>query len=43
MEFASEEDRNYYVSEDPVHAAFVNEVRKHLVKGQAVDFVPGRF
>jgi Stress responsive A/B Barrel Domain len=38
-EFESAEDRDYYVSKDPAHAA-LNKSIKHLVeKAQVVDFM----
>ncbi|CAK7243359.1 MAG: hypothetical protein STHCBS139747_004878 [Sporothrix thermara] len=43
MEFATAEDRAYYVNEDPAHAAFVATV-KDLAEGITVlDFTPGEF
>lgn len=43
VEFASVEDRDYYVQQDPVHAAFVKEVIPQLEKPQIIDFCPGVF
>ncbi|EPS32391.1 hypothetical protein PDE_07351 [Penicillium oxalicum 114-2] len=43
VEFASVEDRDYYVKEDPVHREFVQSLDGVLEKGQVVDFTPGVF
>ncbi len=42
-EFASESDRDYYIKEDAVHHVFSANVRKTIVKGQVLDFVPNQF
>jgi hypothetical protein len=45
MEFETAEDRDYYVSKDPVHSAFVKSLGTGgvLEKGQVLDFTPGVF
>ncbi|OJJ45056.1 hypothetical protein ASPZODRAFT_70217 [Penicilliopsis zonata CBS 506.65] len=43
VEFASEDDREYYVRRDPVHAAFVKSLDGVVEKGQVVDFTDGVF
>ncbi|PLB52512.1 stress responsive A/B barrel domain protein, partial [Aspergillus steynii IBT 23096] len=43
VEFASAEDRDYYVDKDPAHLAFVKSVGAVLEKAQAVDFTDGVF
>ena len=43
MEFASEEDRNYYTAEDPAHLEFKKSVRRLVNKGGVVDLTPGVF
>ncbi|KJZ76796.1 hypothetical protein HIM_03673 [Hirsutella minnesotensis 3608] len=43
VEFASQEDRDYYVHEDPAHRAFVELMLPKLVKAQIIDFSPGVF
>lgn len=43
MEFASQEDRDYYVFKDPVHDAFKALAGKILEKGQVIDFTNGVF
>ena len=43
MEFASEEDRNYYTAEDPAHLEFKKSVRPLLNKAGSVDPTPGVF
>ena len=43
VEFASAEDRNYYVDTDPAHRAFVEKHAPSLAKAQVVDFTPGVF
>ncbi|KAL2004801.1 hypothetical protein VTN00DRAFT_3074 [Thermoascus crustaceus] len=42
-EFESEEDRQYYLKEDPAHLAFVKSLRAVLDQAQVVDFLPGLF
>ncbi|KAJ5218684.1 uncharacterized protein N7498_000783 [Penicillium cinerascens] len=41
VEFASAEDRDYYVHKDPVHQAFVRSLDGVIEKAQAVDYTPG--
>ncbi|PHH84223.1 hypothetical protein CDD83_2296 [Cordyceps sp. RAO-2017] len=43
VEFASQDDRDYYVRQDPAHRAFVQHVLPKLVKAQIIDFSPGLF
>ncbi|OAQ96770.1 hypothetical protein LLEC1_00645 [Akanthomyces lecanii] len=43
VEFASVEDRQYYVKEDPAHLAYVKKVFPRLAKPYVVDFTPGEF
>ncbi|KAJ2975596.1 hypothetical protein NQ176_g5432 [Zarea fungicola] len=43
VEFASAEDREHYVKEDPVHSAFVKKLFPFLAKPTVVDFTPGEF
>lgn len=43
VEFASVEDREYYVKQDPAHIAFVKKVIPFLAKPYIVDFTPGEF
>ncbi|KAB5575360.1 hypothetical protein GE09DRAFT_1091747 [Coniochaeta sp. 2T2.1] len=40
-EFASTEDRDYYVSTDPHHQAFVKSIGEVVEKAVVVDFVDG--
>ncbi|KAI9041334.1 Dabb family protein [Aspergillus affinis] len=42
-EFASAEDRDYYVNEDPAHLAFVKSVGGIAEKVQVIDFTDGVF
>lgn len=42
-EFESEEDRRYYLEEDPAHLAFVKSLSGIVAKAQVVDFCPGAF
>jgi hypothetical protein len=41
--FNSKEDRDYYVNDDPVHAAFKAVAGKILEKAQVIDYAPGVF
>lgn len=41
MEFASEEDRKYYVEEDPAHFAFKKSLKELVQKVGVVDYTPG--
>ncbi|KAF5137220.1 Stress-response A/B barrel domain-containing protein HS1 [Metarhizium anisopliae] len=43
VEFESEQDRDYYVNEDPAQASFVLEVLQKLDKATILDFSPGVF
>lgn len=42
-EFATEEDRKYYLEEDPVHLAFVQSIEPIIQNVRVVDYVPGEF
>ena len=42
-EFASAEDRDYYIAKDPVHLAFVQSIGAVAVKVIVVDFADGVF
>ncbi|GLA93447.1 hypothetical protein AtubIFM61612_010644 [Aspergillus tubingensis] len=39
VHFASADDRDYYVSKDPAHLAFVKSLDGIIEKAQAVDFI----
>ncbi|KAG8626966.1 hypothetical protein KVT40_005911 [Elsinoe batatas] len=41
FEFDSEEDRNYYVKEDPAHLEFVASIKDLVSGARVVDFTPG--
>ena len=41
LEFASAEDREYYVTSDPAHQEFVKSLGGILEKAQVVDFANG--
>ncbi|PLB34914.1 Dabb family protein [Aspergillus candidus] len=41
MEFATAEDREYYVSSDPTHQEFVKSLGGIIEKAQVVDFANG--
>ncbi|KPM38438.1 hypothetical protein AK830_g8132 [Neonectria ditissima] len=43
VEFASAEDRDYYVTMDPAHLGFVKGLGDLLEKAQVIDFTPGTF
>ncbi|KAF2256383.1 hypothetical protein BU26DRAFT_414758 [Trematosphaeria pertusa] len=43
VQFYTNEDRTYYVDEDPVHQAFKDAVSPYLEKTQVVDFQEGVF
>jgi len=43
VQFDSNEDRDYYVNDDPVHQAFKYAAGKHLEKAVVVDFQEGVF
>ena len=38
MEFANEEDRAYYLAQDPAHKAFVKSLAGLVEKVQVIDF-----
>ena len=40
-EFASAQDRDYYVNTDPTHRAFVNSIDGLVEKAIVVDFIDG--
>jgi hypothetical protein len=42
-EFASEEDRKYYLEKDPAHIAFIQSLGGEIEKIQVVDFTAGVF
>ncbi|KAI0813756.1 stress responsive A/B barrel domain-containing protein [Xylaria sp. FL0064] len=41
--FENEEDRKYYIKNDPAHREFVMGVKDKVDKIQVVDFTPGEF
>jgi hypothetical protein len=41
--FANEEDRKYYIEEDPAHKAFVKSLEHILQNVRVVDYTPGEF
>lgn len=41
--FASEEDRDFYVNDDPVHEAFKQTLAERLKEVFVFDFTPGEF
>ncbi|RFU35505.1 hypothetical protein B7463_g794, partial [Scytalidium lignicola] len=41
LEFASKEDRDYYISHDPAHMAFGHSLTGIVQKVMVMDFVPG--
>lgn len=41
--FASEEDRQYYLEEDPAHLAFVKSLEGIIQNVRVVDYEPGKF
>ncbi|MCJ1244046.1 hypothetical protein MMC30_001243 [Trapelia coarctata] len=43
VHFANEEDREYYISKDPAHLAFVKSLEGIVERAQVVDYVPGVF
>jgi hypothetical protein len=43
VEFASVEDRDYYVTEDPAHMAFVKSIEALVEKATVVDFNDGAY
>ena len=40
VEFESIEDRDYYVTEDPVHQGFAKSIGDVVEKAQVIDFTP---
>lgn len=42
-EFASEDDRQYYLDKDPAHLDFVKSLAGVVAKVHVVDFSPGVF
>ncbi|RYP78388.1 hypothetical protein DL771_000573 [Monosporascus sp. 5C6A] len=40
-EFDNEEDRAYYLEEDPAHKEWVQHVKPYIAGAQVIDFVPG--
>ncbi|KAK5010361.1 hypothetical protein LTR60_004983 [Cryomyces antarcticus] len=42
-EFESEEDRKYYLEEDPAHLKFVASLKDIIQNVRVLDFVPGEF
>jgi len=43
VEFASKEDRDYYVSKDPAHMAFVKSIDGKVEDSRVLDFEPGKY
>lgn len=43
VEFASVEDRDYYVTKDPTHTAFVKSIEDLVEKAIVVDFSNGEY
>ncbi|RMZ79671.1 hypothetical protein DV738_g3176, partial [Chaetothyriales sp. CBS 135597] len=43
VEFHGREDRDYYVNDDPAHAAFKELAGKAVDKVQVIDYAPGVF
>ncbi|KAI9371399.1 hypothetical protein BJX61DRAFT_511651 [Aspergillus egyptiacus] len=43
VQFASAEDRSYYLEKDPAHLEFVRSLDGVIEKVQAVDYTPGVF
>ncbi|KAJ5677722.1 uncharacterized protein N7477_003355 [Penicillium maclennaniae] len=43
VEFASAEDRDYYIQKDPAHLAFVQSLGGVVEKAQVVDYTPGDY
>ncbi|KAI6855957.1 hypothetical protein KC338_g7891, partial [Hortaea werneckii] len=42
-EFQSEEDRKYYLEQDPAHLEFVASLKGIVENVRVVDFEPGKF
>ena len=43
VEFENEEDRKYYLEQDPAHLAFVKSLKDIVEKAQIVDYEPSVF
>jgi len=43
IHFASEEDRRYYLEEDPAHLGFVKSLDGIIQNARIVDYEPGKF
>ena len=43
VEFANEEDREYYLKKDPAHLAFVKSIEGKVEKVVVVDYEVGKF
>jgi len=43
VEFASKEDRGYYVFKDPAHQAFVKSIDGKVEDFRVLDYEPGSF
>lgn len=43
LEFASPEDRDYYVDTDPAHDEFKKSIGDLVIKATVVDFTDGEF
>jgi hypothetical protein len=41
--FANEEDRRYYLEDDPAHLAFVKSLESIIQNVRVVDYAPGVF
>jgi hypothetical protein len=41
--FANEEDRRYYLEEDPVHLEFVKSLGPIIQNVRVVDYTPGEY
>lgn len=41
VEFASAEDRDYYVEKDPAHLNFVSSLKGIVEKAQVIDYTAG--
>ena len=43
VEFASEEDRKYYVEEDPAHWEFKKSLKGLMANVGVIDYTPGEY
>lgn len=43
LEFASEEDRQYYVDEDPAHLEFKQSLKGMVQRVGVMDYTPGEY